>query len=572
MVDNWRKKENYIKKIIYQTDLKREEILKAVEEKKEELKGLISDEGALFIIAKELGVDVKYSSENLDISAVNISLLKEDMKNINVVGRIKEIYKEFEFTNKYGEIGSVGSFLLHDKTGDIRVVVWDQHVRIFQNRDFKINQLVKVVNAFTKIDERKRLEIHVGRLAKLIFSPDDVDPNEYPGIGENLIDIAKLKEKKMLQYQISVKGKITQKFPVKKYTTQKERIGYVSTIILTDSSGTIRITFWDEEIDKISPLNIGDYIYITNLSKHINKIDQISIELYATKITKIEKVVKEKEDQIQFAENISSLQDLDNLVSIKGVISSVENLKKVKLKSGEEREVLNFVVSDDTDGIRVTLWGDIGKNFHNIIKSGSGITIKDILLKFNDYTGRKELTSTNRTEIKVYYIKDVPMWEQPLSIKHYTNFTQISSIASRGHYVIKGFIAANIRKIYFYEGCTKCFKKVENCICGSNDTIHRMVVNVIIDDQSGTINSAFMGIVAEKLLNSDTNILLKMKDRPNFQSVLANKSRELFGKEIIIVGEARFNDYSNSYEFIVRDFQNANITSELDELLSNIEQ
>ena len=59
------KTEVYINKIIEDTGLTRKEIQNLVEDKKNELKGLISDEGALFIIAKELGVDIK--SENKDL-------------------------------------------------------------------------------------------------------------------------------------------------------------------------------------------------------------------------------------------------------------------------------------------------------------------------------------------------------------------------------------------------------------------------------------------------------------------------------------------------------------------------
>jgi len=73
----------YINKIIEGTGLTRKEIQDLVEDKKNELKGLISDEGALFIIAKELGVDVK--SENKDFLKdieIKISDITHNMKNI----------------------------------------------------------------------------------------------------------------------------------------------------------------------------------------------------------------------------------------------------------------------------------------------------------------------------------------------------------------------------------------------------------------------------------------------------------------------------------------------------------
>ncbi len=53
----------YIKKIIEDTGLNRKDIQEMVKEKKMELKGLISEEGALFIIAKELNVDLSEANK-----------------------------------------------------------------------------------------------------------------------------------------------------------------------------------------------------------------------------------------------------------------------------------------------------------------------------------------------------------------------------------------------------------------------------------------------------------------------------------------------------------------------------
>lgn len=58
------KAETYIKKIIEETGLSKKEIQDLIRAKKKEIEGLISDEGALFVIAKELTVEV--SGDNRD--------------------------------------------------------------------------------------------------------------------------------------------------------------------------------------------------------------------------------------------------------------------------------------------------------------------------------------------------------------------------------------------------------------------------------------------------------------------------------------------------------------------------
>jgi len=92
------KEEAYISKIIDETGLTRTEIQKLVDEKKEYLKGLISTEGALFIIARELGVEVPQKTK--EITSIYIVDLQENMKNITVIGRIKRIYNTHEFLKR----------------------------------------------------------------------------------------------------------------------------------------------------------------------------------------------------------------------------------------------------------------------------------------------------------------------------------------------------------------------------------------------------------------------------------------------------------------------------------------
>ena len=67
------KAEAYINKILENTGLTRKEIQDMVEDKKKDLKGLISEEGALFIIARELGVDVKDENKDL-LKEIEVSI------------------------------------------------------------------------------------------------------------------------------------------------------------------------------------------------------------------------------------------------------------------------------------------------------------------------------------------------------------------------------------------------------------------------------------------------------------------------------------------------------------------
>jgi len=176
------KEEAYISKIIDETGLTRTEIQKLVDEKKEYLKGLISTEGALFIIARELGVEVPQKTK--EITSIYIVDLQENMKNITVIGRIKRIYNTHEFLKKDGSEGKVKNFTIQDKTQWIRVVIWDNQVDEFsENELFTVNTLVKIVNGYMKwSDYNNAYEIHVARWGKIEFNPKVENREEYPEV------------------------------------------------------------------------------------------------------------------------------------------------------------------------------------------------------------------------------------------------------------------------------------------------------------------------------------------------------------------------------------------------------
>ena len=175
------KVEEYINEIIEDTGLLREEIEKMAEEKKAELKGLISTEGALFIIAKELGIDIKTEVKEAILYIVD---LQKNMKNVNIIGRIKRIYEVHEFLRRDGTEGKVQNFIIEDKTKYIRTVIWDDHVEKMASEPlFKVNALIQITAGYIKwSDYNNAIELHVSQWGKIEFNPKVENIEEYPEI------------------------------------------------------------------------------------------------------------------------------------------------------------------------------------------------------------------------------------------------------------------------------------------------------------------------------------------------------------------------------------------------------
>ncbi|MFX1376477.1 MAG: DUF2240 family protein [Promethearchaeota archaeon] len=572
---NEMKVEAYINKIIENTGLTRKEIQDMVEDKKKELKGLISEEGALFVIARELGVDVK--EENKDLMKdfdITISDITINMKNINITGRIKEIYNASKFNKADGGIGYVGSFLLQDKTGDIRIVLWDDQVNIFNEENFVQNELVKIVNGIARKGKFDDKEIHIGRYGKIILSPDDVDYKKYPKIKFELINIGNVN---LNQKSISLEGKILQLTPIREFTKKNGEIGKVGSLTLLDSTGSIKITFWNADTEKLEDLKINDVIAISSLNPRLSSLDSKSIDLFVSKHSVIKKSQKKIKIEVDLIKNIKKLQENKGIVSFKGNITSLDDLKEIISKSGETLSLLGFIVSDNTDWIRVTLWREMAEEFSKKLSVGQGLILKNVLLRYNDFSHRNEISTINDSvldliDLKIENLKTIDFSKRGQDTFFSGNYIKIDLINNPGVVEIKGYVARDLNNITIYEACPNCMRKIDNCNCDERgNTEFRMIVNLTIDDGTGSIRTTFMGDKAENLINVDTNKLVQIKETPDFEKFIEKKSSELLGKDVVIKGRAKFSEYSNSYEVSVYDFKYLDIDDELERVMKSIE-
>ena len=568
------KTEAYINKIIEDTGLSKKEIQTLVEEKKEELKGLISDEGALFVIAKELGVEV--SSENQELLneiELNISDITLNMKNIVLVGRIKDIFNLNSFNKSNGEVGYVGAFKLNDNTGDIRIVLWDDQANVFKDERFEKNEIVKILNGNAKQGRYGGIEIHIGRFSKIILAPEDVDYKKYPKIKEEFAKIQDINEN---LGSISTEGKVMNHFPLKEFIRKDGQKGRVSSIILRDSTGKVKITFWNEDIEKIENVEVGDFISLTNLNPRKSNFAENRIDVHATKWTKITKEDKELKFDEKFIDKIDKLQQEKDYASFQGVITTVDDLRKITLKSGDDVSLLSFTVSDDTDSIRITAWREKADELSTTLKNGEGISLKNVVLRFSNYWEKNEGTVTmdssiEKINLKISNLKIAETSSNKKQSSFSNNFTEINSIQSSGFFEIKGVISNDLKNIRFYEACSECRRKIDNCTCdNTGDKKLTMITSHFLEDESGKIRATFIGEAAEKLVGEKAELIVKVKDTPDYEKLLTKLSSNIIGRDIMIKGRVKFNDYSDAYEIVASNFQDINVDDDLENRIKEI--
>jgi hypothetical protein len=135
-----------------------DEVKKMIEEKQDELSGLVSEEGAAYIVARELGLSfLEEESRNLKTKDVAPGMFSVDLKC--KIAKINEL-RTFD---KNGVQGAVQNILLGDETGVIRMSIWNEEIEKFKEMGIREGDTVKLSNVMSKGDNLGKPELRLGK-------------------------------------------------------------------------------------------------------------------------------------------------------------------------------------------------------------------------------------------------------------------------------------------------------------------------------------------------------------------------------------------------------------------------
>ncbi len=176
-----------ISRIKEKTGLQQEAIEKKINEKVEELSGLVSKNGAAHIVANDFGIHLfKASGEGL----LKIKNIVPGLKVASLIGRVLRVYPVKNFKTRKGIEGKVCSILVGDSTGRIRIVFWDVHqIELIENKKLKEGDIIKITNCYVK-EGINGVEIHARSLSKIDINPDVKEAKDIPPLSK-LLSISK---------------------------------------------------------------------------------------------------------------------------------------------------------------------------------------------------------------------------------------------------------------------------------------------------------------------------------------------------------------------------------------------
>jgi ssDNA-binding replication factor A large subunit len=224
-----------------------------IEEKKKTIgAGYLTDQGALFLVAADLGI----SFENAPKMNSGIKDLYVGAKEIGVTGRVMNIYPTRKFVKKetQEEIKN-RTITIYDNDSAVKIKLWDLITDFPEERGLKPGDLVKITRGYVKASLSGRPLVNLGSSSSIdIIDGSNSDIQDINSVNISVDEIEQPRENAVIAGRISSNPRISE------FTNGRgERSKLLQLQISNqDQSRTIRVVIWNiDELRLPKVIEIG---------------------------------------------------------------------------------------------------------------------------------------------------------------------------------------------------------------------------------------------------------------------------------------------------------------------------
>jgi len=277
--------------LLFRPYLSREDVLKRIKEKRKGVEGYLTEETAARIVAAELGVEVPQEFFKTEI------LIKDVISGLNdvtVTGRVITAHSPQTFTRSDMTKGTVAHLLIADRTGAIKVALWDDRTSLVETKRLVEGQIVKVSHGYVGEGLDGKPELHVGSRGEIQVSPPNVKECDYPKItsftkkiaetgkstqieAPHTAKVVKVSDVKEEGGPITVEGVIATVPKATQVTTARNEKVTVVSFDLEDNTGKIRVSVWRKLTEVVKDIEVGTQIKINNAYVKKGFADQLEL-------------------------------------------------------------------------------------------------------------------------------------------------------------------------------------------------------------------------------------------------------------------------------------------------------
>ncbi|MEM3578314.1 MAG: OB-fold nucleic acid binding domain-containing protein [Candidatus Bathyarchaeia archaeon] len=367
-------------------EVSREKILERLEDERRKTGGLISDESLLRMIAAEFGVEI--SKEIIaSSSAALIKDLVPNLSDVSAVGRVVAVLNPKVLNEKTGR--KMASLLIADKSGILRVVLWNDKASLIENGEIKAGQIAHFLHGYTKESRTGKVELHIAEKSEVQTNPADVNAKDYPTISKFNTKIGEITATHKNK-RLNLAGTVEEVFQASIFQRQDASSGKVMRFIMADETGKISVVIWNEKVNELERiLRKGAKLQLVNAKVKRGLGEEL--EIHVDQETYVEALAL-----AEFLKIAELKEGLSN-VNVEGEITTKPIVREIKTSKGERVKVATFEIRDETGSVWVTAWRQHAQKIAKLEK-GEKITIKNAYVK-KGFADQLEISTKNTTTI-----------------------------------------------------------------------------------------------------------------------------------------------------------------------------
>mgnify|MGYP001420069965 FL=1 len=356
-------------------ELSRSVIEERINEKKEKIgAGYLTDQGAIFLVAADLGVTLEQSQK----TEVAIKDLYIGAKEVTLESRVLNISPTKQFTKKDGSSFSLRTITVYDNNATASVKLWDEKANLPGLDELKPGDLIKIIKAYVKSDLTGAPTINIGSGASIETSKSESD---IVSIDSKITDVSEIKED---QRDLIVSGTLGSAMSLLEFTNSKGQPSKALKFRLRgENKNLVNVVLWGKD-ESILPKIISQDAKVKLFGVR-TKIGMQGLEIHGNDATLID-VEGDTEIQPVIVRLLAVEKNQSGAVS--GL--AINKLKKIIRITDITNTIDSFVKDDILECMPSKIFGNTMQidqdSFVRKINDDSVPTISEIRTKISDVT------------------------------------------------------------------------------------------------------------------------------------------------------------------------------------------
>ena len=318
-----------------EAEVDRDEFETSVREKVEQMDGLADEETAAMLVAHEL----RESGGEVD----GVADIDPDMDEVKFVAKVTSVgeVRTFERDGEDEPDGRVANVEVADETGQVRISLWDDLAEGVERGELETGAVLRV--AGRPKDGYSGVEVSVDR----------AEVDEDADVDIQVQDVYRVEDLSLGLSDVNLRGRVLSTDRVRTFDRDDGTEGRVSNLTLGDPTGRVRVTLWDERADRATELETDESVEVVDGYTRERDGD---LELHVSSRGAVEAV----DDDVEYVPETADVAsvEMDEIVDLSGGVIETSDVRTFDRDDGSQGQVRNVRLRDETDDIRVALWGD----------------------------------------------------------------------------------------------------------------------------------------------------------------------------------------------------------------------